>query len=195
MPDSYRVGRGAPRLLAYSLFASLLLHGLLLWRIDIGVAVAPETLAPLRATYRRGQAAAANSAVVAPTAPLPAQDAPGAVIESQPRGPATPANPAADESAMTRSLDLTLPPLPSDAVVPGITSGTVFDPGLRRRIAAQRSARAASRDAPAGYAGQESFEGGRWRQFLRLGDSCFQVVGADPLDSLGSEQWYRVRCP
>ena len=39
-----------------------------------------------------------------------------------------------------------------------------------------------------------SFGGGAWTDYLRMGDDCFQVVQADPLDSLSTETWYRVRC-
>ena len=40
-----------------------------------------------------------------------------------------------------------------------------------------------------------TFNGGSWSEFVKYGDSCFQVNQANPLDSTSREMWYRVQCP
>lgn len=39
-----------------------------------------------------------------------------------------------------------------------------------------------------------SFSGGSWTDHIRLGDSCFRVTQADPLDPVSQETWYRIKC-
>ena len=37
--------------------------------------------------------------------------------------------------------------------------------------------------------------GGRLETFVNIGGRCFNVIAADPLDSLSFEQWFPVKCP
>lgn len=39
-----------------------------------------------------------------------------------------------------------------------------------------------------------SFDGGSWSDFIKMGDKCFRVEAANPLDELSVEKWYRVAC-
>ena len=36
--------------------------------------------------------------------------------------------------------------------------------------------------------------GNGWSRYVRVNDNCYDVVAADPLDSLSVEQWYPVSC-
>ncbi|RLA40534.1 MAG: hypothetical protein DRR42_25765 [Gammaproteobacteria bacterium] len=39
-----------------------------------------------------------------------------------------------------------------------------------------------------------SFSGGVWSDFVQMGDRCFRVVHANPLESMSREMWYRTKC-
>jgi hypothetical protein len=39
-----------------------------------------------------------------------------------------------------------------------------------------------------------SYDGGAWSDFIKMGDKCFRVEAANPLDELSVEKWYRVAC-
>jgi hypothetical protein len=96
------------------------------------------------------------------------------------------------------SLDLSLPPLDADPNADEAVSGTVFSAGLLRRIADERRSRSAlsarTGDRIALGVDSTSYSGGQWESMLRVGDLCFRVIEANPLDALSNEQWFRVDC-
>jgi hypothetical protein len=116
-----------------------------------------------------------------------------------PRSAARTARSDLQDAGQPRRLNLDfLPdrtPLPRDQ--PRAGGATVFDPALRTRLAAERSQRHSALPRPPEgqqLSSDSAFVGGRWQTRVQIGGKCFEVLEADPLDSLGREQWYAVDC-
>jgi hypothetical protein len=213
--DSHR----HPALLALALGLSLLLHAALLARLDLSLTAAvpvEPALSPVAITLRRPAAAPpvpqrergatpvpADPTAVPPSAAAVAEPPAAAPPESGLVSEPEPARPALrrDGSALrpparsAAGLDLSLPALPREP--PRTARGTVVDPRLSERLARAREQRvgrpAAASDAPDPAAGAD-FSSGRWTSRLRVGDLCFDVVEANPLEPLSREQWFAVAC-
>jgi hypothetical protein len=39
-----------------------------------------------------------------------------------------------------------------------------------------------------------SFSAGAWTDFVRIGNTCFRVIQANPLEPVPQETWYRIKC-
>lgn len=93
-------------------------------------------------------------------------------------------------------LDLSLPDTKGPSTDAGSVerSATVFDPQLTRTIEDVRSRRRSLAIARPEIQGAETFVGGQWRSLIKIGNLCFEVIAADPLDSLSTDQWYRRSC-
>lgn len=95
----------------------------------------------------------------------------------------------------TPRLNLSVPRLPEERQQ--VTRGTVVSEQLNRQLA-----QFGRGDEPRGQAqaytaldaGQSSFESGGWTSRVRLGDKCFRVVAADPLQPGSFEQWFAIKC-
>lgn len=147
----------------------------------------PETPAP-RERFREQSAARADRA------PEPRPDAvlPESVLE--------PALEPAPEAPLRRArdLDLRLPDTaPAPGPAPSPSSARVFDPELARRLSdLRRQAERAPRTALSrSWLNESRWLGGRLETFVNIGGRCFNVIAADPLDSLSFEQWFPVKCP
>ena len=143
----------------------------------------PEAPAP-RERFREGRAARAGPA------PEPGPDAvlPRSALEPAPEAPLRRA----------RDLDLRLPdPAPAPGPAPAPSSARVFDPELARRLDdLRRQAERAPRTALGrSWLDESRWLGGRLETFVNIGGRCFNVIAADPLDSLSFEQWFPVKCP
>lgn len=143
----------------------------------------PETPAP-RERFREGGAARAGPA------PEPRPDAvlPESALEAAPEAPLRRA----------RDLDLRLPdPAPASGPSPAPSSTGVFDPELARRLGdLRRQGERAPRTALSrSWLDESRWLGGRLETFVNIGGRCFNVIAADPLDSLSFEQWFPVKCP
>ena len=143
----------------------------------------PEAPAP-RERFREGGTARAGRA------PEPRPDAvlPQSALEPAPEAPLK----------RTRDLDLRLPDLaPAPGPSPAPSSARVFDPELARRLGdLRRQAERAPRTALGrSWLNESRWLGGRLETFVNIGGRCFNVIAADPLDSLSFEQWFPVRCP
>jgi hypothetical protein len=101
--------------------------------------------------------------------------------------------------AQRERLNLSLPVIPSTESGAEPSASTIFDPTLTQRISQQRARSAPGRAGRLSSldetASQPDFRGGRWQSFLRVGNLCFEVIEADPLEPLSNEQWYAVDCP
>lgn len=98
----------------------------------------------------------------------------------------------------TRRLNLSLPPGITDAPINSSSKARIFDPALLKKLNRQRK-RSASYNHGLTLPGDKGrsetrFSGGRWETFLQIGDRCFHVLEADPLQPLDTEQWYLVDC-
>lgn len=73
------------------------------------------------------------------------------------------------------------------------TGGTVVDRALARHLsrAPRRTGVAAEQR---GAAQDNSFSAGSWVDQVRIGDSCFRVRRANPLEPLDHEMWYMAEC-
>ena len=143
----------------------------------------PEAPAP-RERFRAGGAARAGRA------PEPRPDAvlPQSALEPAPEVPLKRA----------RDLDLRLPdPAPAPGPSPAPSSTGVFDPELARRLSdLRRQGERAPRTALSrSWLDESRWLGGRLETFVNIGGRCFNVIAADPLDSLSFEQWFPVKCP
>ena len=143
----------------------------------------PEAPAP-RERFREGGAARAGRA------PEPRPDAvlPQSALEPAPEAPLKRA----------RDLDLRLPdPAPAPGPSPAPSSARVFDPELARRLGdLRRQGERAPRTALSrSWLNESRWLGGRLETFVNIGGRCFNVIAADPLDSLSFEQWFPVKCP
>ncbi|MFK8041462.1 hypothetical protein [Congregibacter sp.] len=106
-----------------------------------------------------------------------------------------------DESSLSRptfnDLDLSLAEVEPSATAPlrSPRSSTVFDPQLLStlNVYGERSG-AYSSPVPVEEGPPGSFVGGRWQSFLKIGKLCFEVIEADPFDSLSTDQWFPRDC-
>lgn len=99
--------------------------------------------------------------------------------------------------ARLRGLNLSLPETAQDpASTPRLgRSSTIFNGQLLEKLARQQARSGElepSKLAIEGNAG--SFVGGRWQSFVKIGKLCFEVIEADPLDALSTDQWYPREC-
>lgn len=39
-----------------------------------------------------------------------------------------------------------------------------------------------------------SFSGGSWTDYIRIGNTCFRVIQANPQEPISRETWYRIKC-
>ena len=147
----------------------------------------PEAPAP-RERFREGGAARAGPAPeLRPDVVLP-RSALESALEPAPEAPLKRA----------RDLDLRLPdPAPAPGPAPAPLSTGVFDPELARRLSdLRRQAERAPRTALSrSWLDESRWLGGRLETFVNIGGRCFNVIAADPLDSLSFEQWFPVKCP
>ena len=154
---------------------------------DTNRAQRSEAPAP-RERFREGGAARAGPAPEPrPDAVLP-QSAPELAPEPAPEAPLKRA----------RDLDLRLPdPAPAPGPAPAPSSARVFDPELARRLGdLRRQGERAPRTALGrSWLDESRWLGGRLETFVNIGGRCFNVIAADPLDSLSFEQWFPVKCP
>ena len=154
---------------------------------DTNRAQRPGAPAP-RERFREGGAARAGRAPEPrPDAVLP-QSAPEPALEPAPEAPLKRA----------RDLDLRLPdPAPAPGPAPAPSSARVFDPELAKRLGdLRRQAERAPRTALSrSWLDESRWLGGRLETFVNIGGRCFNVIAADPLDSLSFEQWFPVKCP
>ena len=150
---------------------------------DTNRAQRPAAPAP-RERFREGRATRAGRA------PEPRPDAvlPQSALEPAPEAPLK----------RTRDLDLRLPdPAPAPGPSSASSSARVFDPELARRLGdLRRQGERAPRTALSGsWLDESRWLGGRLETFVNIGGRCFNVIAADPLDSLSFEQWFPVKCP
>ena len=141
-----------------------------------------ETPAP-RERFREGAARAGPAPELRPDAVLPQS-----ALELAPEAPLKRA----------RDLDLRLPdPAPAPGPAPSPSSARVFDPELVKRLDdLRRQAERAPRTALGrSWIDESRWLGGRLETFVNIGGRCFNVIAADPLDSLSFEQWFPVKCP
>jgi hypothetical protein len=144
--------------------------------------------------------AVARSALTAEDGPIP--EKPAVLPEDVPGKQAQISalhEPAGADSQPRRVLDLSLPdsfePEPNPVIS---SSATVFNPELARQINLQRrrfASGSGTQTSTATQAGSTmSFQAGRWQSFVRIGNLCFEVIEANPLEPLSTEQWYAVDC-
>lgn len=194
---SPRVGPRPPAQAAErSLSLSLAVAGPRATAPDTNRAQRSEAPAP-RERFREGGAARAGrapeprpDAVLPRSAPEPRPDAvlPRSAPEPAPEPPL----------GRARDLDLRLPdPAPAPGPAPAPLSTGVFDPELARRLSdLRRQAERAPRTALSrSWLNESRWLGGRLETFVNIGGRCFNVIAADPLDSLSFEQWFPVKCP
>lgn len=150
---------------------------------DTNRAQRPE--APVqRERFREGGAARVGRA----PEPRPGAVLPQSALEPAPEAPLKRA----------RDLDLRLPdPAPAPGPAPAPLSARVFDPELAKRLSdLRRQAERAPRTALSrSWLDESRWLGGRLETFVNIGGRCFNVIAADPLDSLSFEQWFPVKCP
>lgn len=194
----------------YALLISLLAHGLLtLFVMDKG---APRVHSPVKIA----PAQALRFRLLPRPAPVPQQiedsknnEDSQVVSESSPQ--ATPVStsksgavddsrqPAPQVPRVVSDLDLSLPKLdqPISETPSSAQSATVFDQRLAGTLEAYRI-RASTRSPPTPIAENSvtsgSDVGGRWQSFVQIGKLCFEVIAADPLDSLSTDQWFPRKC-
>ena len=185
---SPRVGPRPPAQAAErSLSLSLAVAGPRATAPDTNRAQRSEAPAP-RERFREGGAARAGPAPEPrPDAVLP-RSALESALEPAPEPPLKRA----------RDLDLRLPdPAPAPGPAPAPLSARVFDPELARRLSdLRRQAERAPRTALSrSWLDESRWLGGRLETFVNIGGRCFNVIAADPLDSLSFEQWFPVKCP
>lgn len=201
------------RRLPYALMLALLLSALLHVLVSLVVHPRIRSDEPLRRIFPelaielRGYARPASAEEIIPIPPVaaPTDNSPGDVTSPATENATTAAprtqspTAAATSTAITHpQLDLSLPTLEAAPVPRSPISGTVFNAGLVTRIAAERRRRfgagaSAGRSLALG-ADTTSYSGGQWESVLRVGDLCFRVIEANPLDALSNEQWFRVDC-
>lgn len=189
--------------IAFALLCSLLLHLVVFWQWrvpEFSRAVAP-VVRSLSFSFSQSTPPqvnvvpdAASTATSSDSGPRPSTDSPAASDQ-----PVTTVNDSPELSPRQGlpsfgDLDLKPPPVgevPTDGVP------HLFDARLAAQIEAAR-ARPRSRSLPAeeanSLADTTRTVGGRQVTLVRVGDLCFEVAAADPLDPLGREQWYRVSC-
>ncbi|WP_439107314.1 hypothetical protein [Congregibacter sp.] len=95
-----------------------------------------------------------------------------------------------------RDLDLSIP-LTDESPQKMTRSGrstTVFDPHLAQSLEAHGQRHSAAASASIQEDSGASFVGGRWQSFVKIGKLCFEVIEADPLDSLSTDQWFPRDC-
>ncbi|EAQ97919.1 hypothetical protein [Congregibacter litoralis] len=96
-----------------------------------------------------------------------------------------------------QGLNLSLPETaqdPASTPRPG-RSSTIFDGQLLETLARQQERSGALEPSKLAIEGNaSSFVGGRWQSFVKIGKLCFEVIEADPLDALSTDQWYRRDC-
>lgn len=147
----------------------------------------PEAPAPRERFREQGAARAGPAPEPRPDAVLP-QPALEPALKPAPEAPLKRA----------RDLDLRLPdPAPAPGPAPSPSSARVFDPELARRLNdLRRQAERAPRTALSrSWLDESRWLGGRLETFVNIGGRCFNVIAADPLDSLSFEQWFPVKCP
>lgn len=186
--------------LALALLLSLLLHFVLL-SVWPSPRLGPRPPVLAQAAER---ALSLSLAVARPRAPAPDTKRPQRPEAPAPRerfraGGAARAGPA-PEAPLRRAgdLDLRLPdPAPASGPSPSPSSARVFDPELARRLGdLRRQGERAPRTALGrSWLDESRWLGGRLETFVNIGGRCFNVIAADPLDSLSFEQWFPVKCP
>ena len=76
----------------------------------------------------------------------------------------------------------------------GLTTqgAVVLDPALREQLntALRRTGNVGPEGSP-----EPVFDGAGWTQQVQIGDQCFRVQSANPLDSTSREAWYPSPCP
>lgn len=107
--------------------------------------------------------------------------------------------PVRQEPSPTLDLDLSVPLLdqPPLDVPPSARSATVFDQrlaGTLKEYRVRADARSHPTFIPDGSDSRGSNGGGRWQSFVKIGKLCFEVIAADPLDSVGTDQWFARDC-
>jgi hypothetical protein len=93
-----------------------------------------------------------------------------------------------------KPLDLSLPPFEDEAELsPG---SIVVDPRLREQLITW-SLRNTTRAAVPGFSAldtNQSQQGGRWATLVQLGNKCFRILEANPLEPFSQEQWFAIDC-
>ncbi len=204
------------RALVYAALLSLLAHALLsaylFDRWDLGETprhgpdVSRSLTLSLRSTVNPETAAKPENAARKDTAgggetPLSAADKPRDDLQtlSEPtRNPDVkiPVSTNATPS-LARALDLSAPEVdqPASRTSQAARSSTIFDGRLLQALSEAQARSGASVSSEAVMGGNSgSFVGGRWQSLVKIGKLCFEVVEADPLDTLSTEQWYRRDC-
>ena len=147
----------------------------------------PEAPAPRERFREVGAARAGPAPEPRPDAVLP-QSALESALEPAPEAPLRRA----------RDLNLRLPdPAPAPGPSPSPSSTGVFDPELARRLGdlRQQGKRAPRTALSRSWLDESRWLGGRLETFVNIGGRCFNVIAADPLDSLSFEQWFPAKCP
>jgi len=96
-------------------------------------------------------------------------------------------------------LDLSLPEIESAPAIDG-TKGDgdrIFDRRLSDRLSQLRQRlRRRSRDQSFAVPyGEQEVIGGQVDNFVQIGDLCFNVLEADPLEPISLDHWFPVACP
>jgi|GEM_PF-4468059 len=132
-----------------------------------------------------GQSLSANSDKVPPRVVLPANISAPVVASKKPR-PLLISPEAVAEAAKAA--------LAAEQYGDGFTTqgAVVLDPALREQLntALRRTGNVGSEGSP-----EPVYDGAGWTQQVQIGDKCFKVQSANPLDSTSHEAWYPSPCP
>lgn len=188
-----------------ALALSLLLHGWLaaVWTgPSVDRVSKPETLTGTTFTLDISRSQKFEAEVAEGPAPaLPTANDQAAPPEAMEAGHYSPSE---DLRTLSSQVPATKRPAPLNMDLQGILgeepqtdsrARRVFDPKLAERIASSRGKpRRTSRDRFESEFESNRTVGGVQASFFRVDDICFEVVGANPLEPLSRETWYRVDC-
>lgn len=197
-----------PKLLVIALLLSLAAHLAVLSRVNVNLRPASDLLPASRVSMTFARTPRTVSAPETPVSETQISETPRADtqrrtipdLEAQPgraeSPPRVPREPAPTVPPLDLRFDARSEVLSQEPDSPSSSGKTVFDPQLRTRLATSRARpRSHRRSRDQVLADDSLMAGGQWQTQVRIGPKCFEIIEADPLDSLSVDQWYPVDCP